>query len=69
MSLASHRSSSLQRRPEEKGIPGGRQHSEMNGFSISSRKEEVCDVLRGIAEYNYTLDYIERWLRDNKRVI
>jgi len=37
----------------------------MNGLCISARKETICSVLCTVAEYNCTLDAIERWLREN----
>ncbi|HSD57891.1 MAG TPA: type II toxin-antitoxin system death-on-curing family toxin [Methanotrichaceae archaeon] len=41
----------------------------MNGLRISARKEEVCDLLRRIAEYNCTIEGIEHWLKKNVRAI
>ncbi len=37
----------------------------MNNLCISANKDDTCEVLRRIAEYNCDLDKIERWIRDN----
>jgi len=37
----------------------------MNGLCISAGKESICRVLCTVAEYNCTLDAIEKWLREN----
>lgn len=37
----------------------------MNGQRVSASKEKICGVLCKIAEYNCTLDEIEKWLRGN----
>jgi len=37
----------------------------MNGLCISSGKESICRFLCTVAEYNCTLDAIEKWLREN----
>jgi death-on-curing protein len=37
----------------------------MNGLCISASKEKICSVLCTVAEYNCTLDAIEKWLREN----
>jgi death-on-curing protein len=37
----------------------------MNGLCISAGKESICRVLFTVAEYNCTLDAIEKWLREN----
>jgi len=37
----------------------------MNNLCISANKDDTCEVLRRIAEYNCDLDKIERWLREN----
>lgn len=41
----------------------------MNGIRISSDKERICSMLCRIAEYNCTLDAIEKWLRENTQEI
>ncbi len=41
----------------------------MNGLRISAPKDAVCTALCRIAEYKYTLDEIEHWLRENYREI
>jgi death-on-curing protein len=37
----------------------------MNGLRIFASKERICRVLCKIAEYNCTVDGIEKWLREN----
>jgi prophage maintenance system killer protein len=37
----------------------------MNGLCISAGKDEICNALRRIAEYNCDLNQIERWIREN----
>lgn len=37
----------------------------MNGQNASASKEKICYVLCKIAEYDCTLDGIEKWLRKN----
>ncbi len=37
----------------------------MNGLCISASKDEICNALLRIAEYDCTLDQIERWIREN----
>lgn len=41
----------------------------MNGIRISADKERICSMLRRVAEYNCTLDAIEKWLRENTQEI
>ena len=37
----------------------------MNNLRISANKNDICEVLRRIAEYDCDLDKIERWLSEN----
>jgi hypothetical protein len=37
----------------------------MNCLCISASKERICSVLCTVAEYNCTLNAIEKWLREN----
>jgi death-on-curing protein len=37
----------------------------MNGLCISACKDEICNALLRIVEYNCTLDQIEHWIREN----
>jgi death on curing protein len=41
----------------------------MNGIRISAGKERTCSMLCRVAEYNRTLDAIEKWLRENTQEI
>ncbi|MFZ2473067.1 MAG: type II toxin-antitoxin system death-on-curing family toxin [Methanothrix sp.] len=41
----------------------------MNGIRISADKERICSMLCRVAEYNCTLDAIEKWLRENTQEI
>lgn len=37
----------------------------MNNLCISANRNDICEFLRGIAEYNCDLDKIGCWLREN----
>jgi death-on-curing protein len=41
----------------------------MNDIRISADKERICSMLCRVAEYNCTLDAIEKWLRENTQEI
>ncbi|NPV61195.1 MAG: type II toxin-antitoxin system death-on-curing family toxin [Methanotrichaceae archaeon] len=41
----------------------------MDGLCISARKEDICDLLRKIAEYRCTIEGIELWLKKNVKVV
>ncbi len=41
----------------------------MNDLCISAGKDTICCVLCKVAEYNCTLDAIEKWLRENTKEV